>query len=98
MCSSLLISNRSGGGGGGGGGSQGMGCSFSPLTAQEWIYWKLLSFTMNTKIHKARYVKHILGRIYALFTLFRYHVRERGGGGGAPKRFVHNQFVPLFSL
>ena len=42
-----------------------------------------------------RYVKHVLGRIYIIFTLFGYYVR--GGGGGAPGRLVHNLLMQFFT-
>ena len=43
-----------------------------------------------------RYVKHVLGCIYVLFTLFGYW--PHGGGGGSPKGLVHNLLVCFFSL
>ena len=42
-----------------------------------------------------RYVKHVLGRIYMIFTLFGYQV---GGGGGAPRGLVHNLLMQFFTL
>ena len=51
---------------------------------------------VTTQNDHARYVKHILGRIYMFFTLFGYWA----GGGGSPKGLVHNlhmQFFPLDS-
>ena len=38
----------------------------------------------------------VLGRIYVFFTLFGYWVR--GGGGGAPKGWVHNLLMQFFTL
>ena len=40
-----------------------------------------------------RYVKHVLGRIYMIFTPFGYWAG--GGGGGAPKGLVHNLRMPF---
>ena len=43
-----------------------------------------------------RYIKHVLGRIYMFCTLFGYYLR--GGGGGAPKGWVHNLLMQFFTL
>ena len=48
---------------------------------------------MTTQNDHARYVKHVLGRIYVFVTSFGNWV---GGGGGAPKGLVHNVLMQLF--
>ena len=37
---------------------------------------------VTTQYDHPRYVKHVLGRIYIIFTLFGYQVCEGVGGGG----------------
>ena len=37
---------------------------------------------VTTQYDHPRYVKHVLGRIYIIFTLFGYQVCGGGGGGG----------------
>ena len=44
-----------------------------------------------------RYVKHVLGRIYMIFTLFGYWIRG-GGGGVASQGLVHNLLMQFFTL
>ena len=39
---------------------------------------------VTTQYDHPRYVKHVLGRIYLFFALFRYWVPGGGGGGGLP--------------
>ena len=53
---------------------------------------------VTTQYDHARYVKHVLGRIYVFFTLFGYQFRGGGGGGGAPKGWVHNLLMQFFTL
>ena len=48
---------------------------------------------VTTQYDHPRYVKHGLGRIYIIFTLFGYQVCGGGAGGGAPKGLVHNLFM-----
>ena len=48
-----------------------------------------------TQNDHSSYVKHALGCIYVVFTLFGYWV---GGGGGSPKGLVHNLLMQLFTL
>ena len=44
----------------------------------------------------ARYVKHVLARMYVFFTSFGYSAH--GGGGGSPKGLVHNLLMQFFTL
>ena len=43
------------------------------------------------------YVKHVLGPIYVVFTLFGNQVRGGGGGGGASRGMVHNLLMQFFT-
>ena len=82
------------GGGGGGGGSLGWIHSllmqfFTPDNSKIEVSEPYFFFDISTtQYDHPRYVKHVLGRIYVFFTLFGYWVR--GGGGGAPKGWVHH--------
>ena len=38
---------------------------------------------VTTQNDHPRYVKHVLGRVYTIFTPFGYQVRGGGGGGGS---------------
>ena len=42
-----------------------------------------------------RYVKHVLGRFFSVFTLFGYWA---AGGGGGQTEFVHNLLMQFFSV
>ena len=46
-----------------------------------------------------RYIRHVVGRIYVLFTLFAYWVRGGGGGGsnglGAQPAYARFQLIQL---
>ena len=55
------------------------------------------SYIATTQNDHPTYVKHVLGSIYVLFTLFGYWVRG-GGGGCSPKRLVHNLLMQYFTL
>ena len=50
---------------------------------------------VTTQYDLPRYVKHVLGRIYMIFTLFGYEVL---GGGGAPRGLVHNLLMQFLTL
>ena len=51
---------------------------------------------VTTQYDLPRYVKHVLGRIYMIFTLI--WVLGLGGGGGAPRGLVHNLLVQFFTV
>ena len=50
---------------------------------------------VTTQYDLPRYVKHVLGRIYMIFTLFGDYVL---GGGGAPRGLVHNLLVQFLTV
>ena len=52
------------------------------------------SYIATTQNDHPTCVKHVLGSIYVLFTLFGYWV---WGGGGSPKRLVHNLLMQYFT-
>ena len=47
-----------------------------------------------TRNDQPRFVKHVLGRIYLVFTFFGYWPRV----GGCPKGLVHNLLMQFFTL
>ena len=49
---------------------------------------------VTTSNDHLRYVKHVLGRIYVVFTLFGYYVQ----GGGSPKGWAHKLLMQFFTL
>ena len=52
--------------------------------------------TMIAWNYLPRYIKHTLGRVYVVFTLFGYWAPR--GGGGDHKGLVHNPRMPFFTL
>ena len=52
---------------------------------------------LTTRYDHPCYVKHVFGCIYVFFTVFGYG-RQAGGGGGAPKRLVHNLLMQFFTV
>ena len=86
--------------GGGGGAPKGLVHNllmhFFPLDSSKMEVFKTCFFDIvTTQYDHPCYVKHVLGRIYMFFTLFGYWV---GGGGGAPKGWVHSLLMQFFTL
>ena len=59
------------------------------------VYETYIFDIVITQNDHPRYVKHVLGRIYFVFTSFGYWVPR--GGGGAPKGLVHNLLMRFFT-
>ena len=51
---------------------------------------------VTTQYDPPSYVKHVFRRSSVFFTLFGYWVH--GGGGGAPRRWVHDLLMKFFTL
>ena len=82
MCFSPYLGIRSGGGGGGGA-PKGRVHNllmqfFTPDSSKMEVFETYIFDIVTTQNDHPSYVKHVLGRIYVLFTLFGYQV---GGGG-----------------
>ena len=88
----------------GGGGGQGWYttccCNFSPVgSSKSHVSDKDYVFDIvTTQNYHPIYAKQGLGRIYVFFTRFGYEVCGREGGGGAPKRLIHNLVMQFFNL
>ena len=83
----------------GGGVSQGTGAQpahavFHPGQLKNGSFRNFFFDIVTTQNDHPSYGKHVLGRIYVFFTLFRYQV---GGGGGSPKGRVHNLLMQFFN-
>ena len=82
----------------GGGSSQGVGTQpagavFHPGQLKVEVFGTCFSDIVTTQNDHPRYVKHVLGCIYVVFSLFGYWV----GGGGPPKRLVNNLLMQFFT-
>ena len=88
--------------GGGGGVSQGIGtqpaCAVSPPRQLKNRSLETCSFDIvTTQYDHPRYVKHVLGRIYMIFTLFGYWGGGGGGGGGGLREDWYTTCLCSFS-
>ena len=66
---------------------------FTPDSSKMEVFETYIFDIVTTQNDHPSYVKHVLGRIYVLFTLFGYQV----GGGGSPKGRVHNLLMQFFT-
>ena len=104
MCFLPYLRIECGGGRRGGGGGQGWYttccCNFSPVgSSKSHVSDKDYVFDIvTTQNYHPIYAKQGLGRIYVFFTRFGYEVCGREGGGGAPKRLIHNLVMQFFNL
>ena len=73
-------------------------CFFNLGSSKIEVFETCFFDVVTTRNDHPRYVKHVLGRIYVVFTLFGDSIRGGGGGGGAPKGLVHNLLMQLFNL
>ena len=67
---------------------------FGPGSSKIEVFETCFFHIATTQNDHPRYVTHILGRVYMFLTLFGYWPQ---GGGGAPKRLVHNLLMQLFN-
>ena len=63
---------------------------FTPDSSKIEVFETCFFDIVTTQNDHPRYAKHVLGRIYVLFTLFGYQIGGGGGGGGALKGLVQN--------
>ena len=88
-CFSPFLGFRSAGGGGGApkGLVHNLLMQFFGLgTAKIEVFVTYFFDIVTTQYDHPRYVKHVLGRIYIIFTLFGYQICGAGGGGGGLPR------------
>ena len=64
---------------------------FTPDSSKIEVFETCFFDIVTTQNDHPRYVKHVLGRIYAFFTVFGYWPH----GAGSPKGLVHNLLMQL---
>ena len=68
---------------------------FTPGSSKIEVFETCFFDIVTTQNDISSYAKHVLGRTYVFFNRFGNQVR--GGGGGAPKGWVHNLLMQFFN-